>query len=59
MPFINTAEKDKKYQLVDEILSAPDYYRVLGIKKDSSTEEIRRAYIQVIYQSKKQIENLI
>jgi hypothetical protein len=55
MPFINTTpqqyqqqqQKDEKYRFVDEILSAPDYYRVLGIKKDSPPEEVRRAYIKV------------
>lgn len=50
MPFINTnqqPQKEEKYRFVDEILSAPDYYRVLGIKKDAPTEEIRRAYIRV------------
>lgn len=50
MPFINTnqqPQKEEKYRLVDEILSAPDYYRVLGIKKDAPAEEIRRAYIKV------------
>ncbi|KAL7310297.1 hypothetical protein PS15m_009814 [Mucor circinelloides] len=49
MPFINTnqqPQKEEKYRFVDEILSAPDYYRVLGIKKDAPTEEIRRAYIR-------------
>jgi preprotein translocase subunit Sec63 len=51
MPFINTnpQQKEEKYRFVDEILSAPDYYRVLGIKKDAPTEEIRRAYIRVKY----------
>lgn len=47
MPFINTQQKEEKYRFVDEILSAPDYYRVLGIKKDSAPEEVRRAYIKV------------
>lgn len=50
MPFINTSatqpQKEEKYRFVDEILSAPDYYRVLGIKKDCSPEEVRRAYIK-------------
>jgi preprotein translocase subunit Sec63 len=49
MPFINTntQQKEEKYRFVDEILAAPDYYRVLGIKKDAQNEEIRRAYIRV------------
>lgn len=48
MPFINTPQqKEEKFRFVDEILSAPDYYRVLGIKKDSAPEEVRRAYIKV------------
>lgn len=47
MPFINTPQqKEEKYRFVDEILSAPDYYRVLGVKKDCSPEEVRRAYIK-------------
>ncbi|OBZ90950.1 Chaperone protein DnaJ [Choanephora cucurbitarum] len=46
MPFINTNQKEEKYRIVDEILSAPDYYRVLGIKKDTTSEEVRRAYIK-------------
>ncbi|KAI8094881.1 uncharacterized protein B0P05DRAFT_523790 [Gilbertella persicaria] len=46
MPFINTNQKEEKYRIVDEILSAPDYYRVLGIKKDTPAEDIRRAYIK-------------
>ncbi|GAA5804023.1 hypothetical protein HPULCUR_009509 [Helicostylum pulchrum] len=47
MPFINTPQqKEEKFRFVDEILSAPDYYRVLGIKKDSAPEEVRRAYIK-------------
>ena len=33
---------------VDEILAAPDYYRVLGVKKDCTPEEVRRAYIKVV-----------
>ena len=40
-------ESEKKYQYVDEILNAPDYYHVLGINKDSPNEDIRRAYIRV------------
>ncbi|KAI8642275.1 hypothetical protein BD408DRAFT_416823 [Parasitella parasitica] len=49
MPFINSnqqPQEEEKYKQVNEILSAADYYRVLGIKKDASTEEIRRAYIK-------------
>ncbi|KAJ2959382.1 hypothetical protein NQZ79_g5123 [Umbelopsis isabellina] len=37
---------DKRYQLVDEILTATSYYAVLGVTKQTSTEEIRRAYIK-------------
>ncbi|KAG2184765.1 hypothetical protein INT43_000678, partial [Umbelopsis isabellina] len=37
---------DKRYQLVDEILTATTYYAVLGVTKYTSTEEIRRAYIK-------------
>jgi preprotein translocase subunit Sec63 len=46
-PILNDTTKDEKYQIVEEIMSASDYYKVLGIKKDASTEEIRRAYIKV------------
>lgn len=45
MPFINKPKEDK-YYLVDEILKATDYYRVLGIEKTATSEEIRRAYIK-------------
>lgn len=38
---------DKRYQLVDEILTATSYYTVLGVTKHTSTEDIRRAYIKV------------
>lgn len=46
MPFINTKDEEK-YKIVDEILSAPNYYRVLGVQKHATTEDIRRAYIKV------------
>lgn len=36
--------EDEKYQVVEEILSAPDYYHVLGIQQDASDEEIKKAY---------------
>ncbi|KAI9498873.1 hypothetical protein BDB00DRAFT_797045 [Zychaea mexicana] len=39
-------ESEKKYQYVEEVLSAPDYYHVLGVSKESPTEDIRRAYIR-------------
>ncbi|KAI7851914.1 hypothetical protein BDC45DRAFT_514627 [Circinella umbellata] len=39
-------ESEKKYQYVDEILNAPDYYHVLGITKEAPNEDIRRAYIR-------------
>jgi curved DNA-binding protein CbpA len=45
MPFINTKDEEK-YKIVDEILSAPNYYRVLGVQKHATTEDIRRAYIK-------------
>lgn len=45
MPFINN--KEDKYRIVDEILSATDYYHVLGVKRNATPEEIRRAYIKV------------
>jgi hypothetical protein len=52
MPFISPQPKnpkeEEKYRIVDEILScSSDYYRLLGVKKDSTAEEIRRAYIKV------------
>lgn len=40
---------DKRYQLVDDILGATSYYTVLGVTRQSSAEEIRRAYIKVSY----------
>jgi preprotein translocase subunit Sec63 len=45
MPFINN--KEDKYRIVDEILNATDYYHVLGVKRNATSEEIRRAYIKV------------
>lgn len=59
MPFINPwshrpsspslkKPDNDKYQVVEDILSAPDYYHVLGVSKDASTEDIRRAYIKVL-----------
>jgi hypothetical protein len=38
-----------KYILVDEVLSATNYYEALGLSNDSSYDEIRRAYIKVQY----------
>ncbi|KAI9314759.1 hypothetical protein BX666DRAFT_1963245 [Dichotomocladium elegans] len=35
-----------KYQYVEEILNAADYYQVLGVSKDASVEDVRRAYIR-------------
>ncbi|ORE10284.1 DnaJ-domain-containing protein [Rhizopus microsporus var. microsporus] len=52
MPFINKSQppqqqqKEDKYRYVEEILSASDYYHVLGIKRNATSEEIRRAYIK-------------
>lgn len=40
-------ENDEKYTLVDNILSASDYYEALGLPTDTTTDEIRRAYIKV------------
>ncbi|GAB5586213.1 hypothetical protein Unana1_01113 [Umbelopsis nana] len=45
-PSTSTTTIDKRYQLVDEILGATSYYTVLGVTRQSSTEEIRRAYIK-------------
>lgn len=39
-------ERDK-YKQVEDILNAANYYQVLGINKNASVEEIRRAYIRV------------
>lgn len=41
-------EIGEKYTLVNDILSASNYYEALGISDDSSCDEIRRAYIKVI-----------
>ncbi|RUS19980.1 hypothetical protein BC937DRAFT_86603 [Endogone sp. FLAS-F59071] len=35
----------RKYKLVDDILTEPCLYRVLGLERTCTTEEIRRAYI--------------
>ncbi|KAG2201362.1 hypothetical protein INT46_005886 [Mucor plumbeus] len=43
---IDTEEKEDKYDLVDDILSASNYYEALGLPDDSSFDEIRRAYIR-------------
>ncbi|CAM0142481.1 unnamed protein product [Umbelopsis sp. WA50703] len=45
-PLDAISHTDKRYQLVDDILTATSYYAVLGVPKQSSTEEIRRAYIK-------------
>ncbi|KAF1803116.1 hypothetical protein FB192DRAFT_1073894 [Mucor lusitanicus] len=39
-------EKEDKYSLIEDILSASNYYEALGLPDDSSFDEIRRAYIQ-------------
>ncbi|GAN09149.1 hypothetical protein MAM1_0247d08671 [Mucor ambiguus] len=41
-------EKEDKYNLVEDILSASNYYEALGLSDDSTFDEIRRAYIQLI-----------
>ncbi|KAI8977299.1 hypothetical protein BDF20DRAFT_836117 [Mycotypha africana] len=52
MPFIKPPKhysnptESERYKVVDEILAAPDYYRILGVTRNASTEEIRRAYIK-------------
>ncbi|CAO3639656.1 unnamed protein product [Cunninghamella blakesleeana] len=42
----NNGLHGEKYQFVEEILNAPDYYRVLNVTKKASPEDIRRAYIR-------------
>ncbi|ORZ03249.1 hypothetical protein BCR43DRAFT_482994 [Syncephalastrum racemosum] len=37
---------DDKYEVVEQILNAADYYEVLGVQKDSTAEQVRRAYIR-------------
>lgn len=44
---LSSGECDEKYVLVDDILSASDYYEALGLSSDTTTDEIRRAYIRV------------
>ncbi|CAO3615266.1 unnamed protein product [Mucor hiemalis] len=43
---LSSGECDEKYVLVDDILSASDYYEALGLSSDTTTDEIRRAYIR-------------
>lgn len=38
---------EEKYTLVNEILSATNYYEALGVSDDSTCNEIRKAYIKV------------
>lgn len=45
---IAAEEKEDKYNLVEDILSASNYYEALGLPDDSSFDEIRRAYIRVL-----------
>lgn len=40
-------EIGEKYTLVNDILSASNYYEALGLSDDSTCDEIRRAYIKV------------
>ncbi|KAI9310646.1 DnaJ domain-containing protein [Dichotomocladium elegans] len=40
------AGENDKYQYVEDILNAQDYYQALGVPKDASAENIRRAYIR-------------
>ncbi|KAL9549734.1 hypothetical protein MBANPS3_005067 [Mucor bainieri] len=43
---VTDEKEDTKYNLVEDILSASNYYEALGLPDDSSFDEIRRAYIQ-------------
>ncbi|CAO3652755.1 unnamed protein product [Cunninghamella echinulata] len=38
--------QEVQYTIVDDILLASNYYQVLGVDKNVSTEDIRKAYIQ-------------
>jgi hypothetical protein len=38
-----------KYTIVEEILSASNYYDVLSVDRHASAEEIRKAYIKVSF----------
>lgn len=39
--------KNRKYEMVQEILTSPDYYCVLGIRQEASKEEIIQAFKEV------------
>ena len=53
LPMRNNNKKiidpDYKYKIVDEICSETNLYSILGVEKSSSSEELRRAYINVIF----------
>ncbi|KAI9033733.1 hypothetical protein CLU79DRAFT_725090 [Phycomyces nitens] len=37
---------EERYRCVEQILSAPDCYRVLGVTREATSDDIRRAYIK-------------
>ncbi|KAL0085847.1 hypothetical protein F4703DRAFT_1928220 [Phycomyces blakesleeanus] len=37
---------EERYRCVEQILSAPDCYRVLGVTREANPDDIRRAYIK-------------
>ncbi|ORZ13225.1 DnaJ domain-containing protein, partial [Absidia repens] len=43
---LGSLQQRSKYAIVEEILSATNYYQVLSVDRQATAEEIRKAYIQ-------------